>query len=257
MFIPQIGPFHCAAVILSLLQNIQRVAVNCPLDCYHSSKPQIKPLWCLDYHKPFLTSNKLYALNPTSLPWVLAHTGRFRNSIESPCIFQHFSCAGTAHSYSMTDCDLYSSWALKHCALTSVSSKYLDKAVAVVEFTLKGILYLMDDFLSQVWQLQTTPKAWWGHAGDGTDNIHTTRSAFGCTPRTHCECFSKSVLWKLWCKISPTQLTESKNPRCCQLFLYFSTLFHIYTKIGQLIIWPEGWKNIPHRGGGGKCLSER
>lgn len=75
--------------------------------------------------------------------------------------------------------------------------------------------------------------------------------------RTHCKCFSKSLFWKLWCKISPTQLTESKSPRCCQLFLYFSTLFHIYTKIGQLIIWPEGWKNIPHRGGGGKCLSER
>lgn len=58
----------------------------------------------------------------------------------------------------------------------------------------------------------------------------------------------------------PSHLIRSiwkKDLAAGQLFLYFSKLFHIYTKSVQLIIWPEGWKNIPHRGGGGKCLSER
>lgn len=50
--------------------------------------------------------------------------------------------------YYVSDCYMYFRWASKNCSLAYFSLKYPGEVVAVVRFTLTGILYLMDDFLS-------------------------------------------------------------------------------------------------------------
>lgn len=133
-----------------------------------------------------------------------------QHSLKSPCIFQHFYSLLSDWLWFVFQISFEKLWPNLSVFKVSWQSDGCGKVYTY------GLLYLMDDFLSQVWQLKTTPKAWRGHAGAGTDN---TRFALGCTPRTHCKWPSEILGAK-----SAYSINSIKKPRCCPIIPLF---FHI------------------------------